>query len=370
MLDYTAGSTKGGVNRGQLFNGTYALGEVTPERSAYTGNAVVESITHAAGGTETLAFSWKPVYGSVKVTSVDGQTTLEEGTDYDLTYTTNNEIDKRWTKDTVNGATTSSALLTNSVDIAPNDTPVGGVAITGIQFKAASQAAAGNYKVAYLYDNIVVPQNDIPQLNAELKEITLTAHARRIAVYYSQIANFQAKTDYGFDLGENLAKQAMGELQFEIDSEIVDGLAKAVDPATTLRHTWSRTPGIGVSVQEHYAGFARLFDELATEIYLATRKFEPNYMVCARDVVTVLQFLNGWNAAPKSTINGPYYAGNYNGVKVFVSPQLAPGAFFVGVNGSDLQTSAAVYGVYMPIVPTQLLGFADGAMSQGLQFVA
>ena len=44
---------------------------------------------------------------------------------------------------------------------------------------------------------------------------------------------------------------------------------------------------------------------------------------------------------------------------------LRKGSFFVGVNGSDLQTSAAVYGVYMPVVPTQLLGFADGAMQQG-----
>ena len=44
---------------------------------------------------------------------------------------------------------------------------------------------------------------------------------------------------------------------------------------------------------------------------------------------------------------------------------LASGEYFLGVNGSDMQTSAAVYGIYMPVVPTQLLGFADGAMSQG-----
>ena len=52
-----------------------------------------------------------------------------------------------------------------------------------------------------------------------------------------------------------------------------------------------------------------MFDELAADVYLKTLKFQPNYMVCARDVITVLSFLNGWNAAPASTINGPYYAG-------------------------------------------------------------
>ena len=49
---------------------------------------------------------------------------------------------------------------------------------------------------------------------------------------------------------------------------------------------------------------------------------------------------------------------------------MAQGEFFFGVNGSDLQTSAAVYAPYMAIVPTQLLGFADGTMSQGLTYVA
>ena len=39
--------------------------------------------------------------------------------------------------------------------------------------------------------------------------------------------------------------------------------------------------------------------------------------------------------------------------------------YVFGVNGSDLQTSAAVYAPYMPIVPTQLLGFSDGTMTQG-----
>ena len=37
----------------------------------------------------------------------------------------------------------------------------------------------------------------------------------------------------------------------------------------------------------------------------------------------------------------------------------------IGVNGDDMMSSAAVYAPYMPVLPTQLLGYADGAMSQG-----
>ena len=55
-----------------------------------------------------------------------------------------------------------------------------------------------------------------------------------------------------------------------------------------------------------------------------------------------------------------------SGAKVrSVSPSIDENRFFFGVNGSDLQTSAGVYAPYMAIVPTQLLGFADGTMSQG-----
>ena len=43
-----------------------------------------------------------------------------------------------------------------------------------------------------LLNNVVVPQNDLPILNAEMDAIPLIAKARRIAIYYSQISAFQA----------------------------------------------------------------------------------------------------------------------------------------------------------------------------------
>ena len=53
-------------------------------------------------------------------------------------------------------------------------------------------AAPYSGKIKYLYDNVVIPQTKLPMLKAEMKSIALLAHARRIAVYYSQIAAFQA----------------------------------------------------------------------------------------------------------------------------------------------------------------------------------
>lgn len=134
-----------------------------------------------------------------------------------------------------------------------------------------------------------------------------------------------------------------------------------VDPALTF----SKTLPVGVSKFEHYDGFVEILEIGKQKIYDATKKFAPNYMICASDVLPVLSICKAWKAAPTGTINGPYLAGEINGLKVFVTPNIAAGKFVLGVNGNDMMSSAAVYAPYMAIVPTQLLGYADGGMSQG-----
>lgn len=58
-------------------------------------------------------------------------------------------------------------------------------------------------------------------------------------------------------------------------------------------------------------------------------------------------------------------AGTFDGLKVFITPQLTNGRFFVGCNGNDYMSSAAVYAPYMPIVPTSLIEFNDGTNTKG-----
>ena len=151
----------------------------------------------------------------------------------------------------------------------------------------------------------------------------------------------------------------------EIDTEVVNLLADTAQAETSESLTWSRVCPIGVSKQEHYAGFGEIINIGKQIVYDRTRKFMPTYIIIASDILPVIQFVPGFTAAPTTEISGPYFAGSVYGLKVFVSPALAAGKFVLGVNGSDAMTSAAVYAPYMPIVPTQLLGFADGGMSQG-----
>lgn len=218
--------------------------------------------------------------------------------------------------------------------------------------------------ITYVYNNIVIPQDKLPTIKAEMKSIPLVAKARRIAVYYSQIAAYQAKTDYGVDLGDQLAEKAVGELAYEIDTEITNMLSENAGVAEG-ELVWSKTLPVGVSKTEHYEGFVEVLEIAKKRIYDATKKFAPNFVLAASDILPVLSLVKGWQAAPAGQVNGPYFAGTINGLKVFVTPNIEEGRFVVGCNGSDMMSSAAVYAPYMAIVPTQLLGFADGGMSQG-----
>ena len=151
-IEYVAGKNKGQTENGDLFNSPFKLGDVN---SNYTSDAVVENFQAAASPAAVT-----PVWGPVATGVFDYNNTkydfklLDYGTD--STY-----------------ASTPTVTYGNFVDG---------------QIPAASQTASHYYKVAYRYDNVIVPQNDLPTLRAEMKSISLIAKARRIAVFYSQIA--------------------------------------------------------------------------------------------------------------------------------------------------------------------------------------
>lgn len=300
-IEYQYASNKGQTKQGDLISNPFGFGNVDAD---FTGSRVVENVEQGE-----IVFAWKPQAGSVKFLA-------EDASEY--------------------------------------------VALEAADGKYTAPTAG---KVAYVYDNVVVPQNDLPMIKAEMKSIALVAKARRIAVYYSQIAAYQAKTDYGVDLGDQLAEKAVGELSYEIDTEITNMLVENAAEDADL--VWSKTLPVGVSKAEHYEGFAEILEIAKQKIYDATKKFAPNYVICASNMLPILSVITAYKAAPTGAINGPYFAGTINGLKVFVTPNIEAGKFVVGCNGNDMMSSAAVYAPYMAIVPTQLLGYADGGMSQG-----
>ena len=310
-LEYVSLTDKGGVEKGQMFNSVFGHGKMDEARMNFTSQIVVEN-----GNTATL----------------DAE---ENG----LSYTEGT---------TVKFATYKSVMADGS-------------AVYG----DAPEADA--VKIAYVSKQFQmnhVPATEIPAIGPRMKHIPLVAEPRRIAVRYDQITAFQAKTDYGFSLDKQIAEQACGELAYEIDTEIVTMLKEGAGEALE-ELTWSKTLPVGVSKFEHYNGFLEIVEMAKAIIYNRTKKFHPNYMVIASDILPVLRFINGFTAVKNVKMNGPYKVGELDGMNVFVSPIMNPGEFFLGLNGNDMMSSAGVYAPYMAIVPTQLLGTPDGGLAQG-----
>lgn len=228
-IQYTAGSNKGATKQGDVLNDPFRLGKVDTN---YTSERVVETftVTEVAGQTE-FTVAWTPisarkvdgVFADVKVT-VDG------------VAQTVSAVDSKTGKVTVSAAVAKDKVV----------------------------------KVAYVYDNVVIPQNDLPIVNAQMKSLPLVAKARRVAIYYSQIAAYQAKTDYGFDLGDQLAEKAVGQLEYEIDTEVTQLLIDNANSDNDL--VWSKTLPIGVSKAEHYEGFTEILEIARQKIYDRTKR--------------------------------------------------------------------------------------------------
>lgn len=326
-LRYVSRTDKGNIRKGDEFNSVFRLGDpnIDPEdRRNFTSQVIIEKIDAGSGEPATTL------------------TPMAIGRFY------NKEDDQFYDAKIVRDGET---IYANVVD----------GKIEGLQ---------DGDKVAFFSEEFQmehVPAQDIPTIGPKMERIPLVAEPRRIAVRYDQITAFQAKTDYGFSLDKQIAEQACGELAYEIDSEIVNMLyveAKK-DAASYEALTWSKTLPVGVSKFEHYNGFLEIVEQAKAIIYNRTRKFHPNYMVIAYDILPVLRFVNGFAPVKNPKMNGPYKVGELDGMGIYVSPDLKAGDFFFGLNGSDMMSSAGVYAPYMAIVPTQLLGTPDGGLAQG-----
>ena len=313
-LEYVSLTDKGDVKKGDMFNSVFGHGDMSEARQNFTSQIVIETV------------------------GTDGKVTLEDSVvEKGLSYRDPDTNEYKTATYKVNGVYTETA-------------PVAGD------------------KVAYMAEQFQmekVPAKEIPAIGPRMKHIPLVAEPRRIAVRYDQITAFQAKTDYGFSLDKQIAEQACGELAYEIDTEIVGMLYEAAFAHDEKLDDWSKTLPAGVSKFEHYNGFLEVIEMGKAIIYDRTKKFHPNYMVIASDVLPVLRFVNGFTAIKNVKMNGPYKVGELDGLGVYVSPMLGKGEFFLGLNGNDMMSSAGVYAPYMAIVPTQLLGTPDGGLAQG-----
>lgn len=337
-LKYVALTDKGDVKKGTEINSVFRLGKMDDARKNYTSQAIIETVS-AGSGAPAVALTPMHVTNGKAGAGVCCE-----------------EWGSRGFYDKETGKYFDAKIVRAGKNI-----------FTDVVDGEFVEALEDGDKVCYFSEEFQmehVPAQDIPTIGPKMEHIPLVAEPRRIAVRYDQITAYQAKTDYGFSLDKQIAEQACGELAYEIDTEIVDMLKDAAgEPDKRL--IWSKVPRLGISKFEQYNEFLEIVEIARSIIYKRTQKFQPNFMVVAPDVLPVLKFVNGFSGSKVNKMNGPYKAGTLDTLEVIVHPKMDDGEFFVGLNGSDMMSSAGVYAPYMAIVPTQLLGTPDGGLAQG-----
>ena len=201
-FEYSKGSNKGASAVGDLITNPFKLGTVDPN---YTSGSVVENKTAASSATE-VELGWCPVVpGSISFTIGDDKYFDAAGILYKGTFASKvfsaEQADGNGRIEGVAGHFEVNPGAAVAVGTVVYGYP-GSKSVTGAIYDSAAKAkitftsspfsAETTFAVNYLYNNIAIMQNDIPQVTVQAKGIYLAAKARRIAINYSQMAQFQA----------------------------------------------------------------------------------------------------------------------------------------------------------------------------------
>lgn len=236
------------------------------------------------------------------------------------------------------------------------------------------EGATGDISATYEYDNETVGPDAAGKYGAKMgkvylmqDEINLVAKAHELACYSSIYAAFAASTEWGVNIGEMAKDAAMSELTAEINTDCFKQLANAA--SYKPQFNWDASPVLsGAVVPTDYLNMFKLkLDQASSAIYQQTRLNRGNKIVCGTSVAAIFGMLNGFVADSVNDTVGPYKLGKLGQFDtIIVDPNYDPNTWVMCCKGNDIQHSSALFGEYMPMVDTGVIGLADMTQQVGV----
>ena len=299
ILEYTYGSNKGSAKRGEVFSSPLAYQGMNQE---YSSSSVTEVVAGSSGSKVTP--QWGPF--------IKG---------YNLTQ---------------------------------------GVALTLDTDGTVSPVADGD-TIAYTYNNENVPV-EAPEIAMNIRSLPITTTSRKLKAVWSFDAQWELTKEYGKDIHELLATQAVAEIEQEIDNEITTDLYRIANAGPEI--TWSRMLPTGVNQMDHYDSFYARLVEGSNQIFAATRRAHANFLVCGMNVSSVLKCMRNFSDSEDSAAIGPHFIGTIGAIKCYVNPNYDPDTFVMGYKGPNLIDAGYVYAPYLPVTTIGMLSLADDFASR------
>ena len=292
-LRFTYGTDKGNVTAGQMFNNSLYTGR---SNQYYTSREIVDEVV-----VDGVNFEFVPILpGTVTVTIPDGTVYTDDGQGNLINPATSATVG------TINYASGAFTCVT------------------------ATDGSVANYE----YNNEQVPDLQVPEINMSLAQIPVYAKSRKLAAYWGFDAAYDLKQQYGTDILDVMSAQAAGEIQHEVDTEVVTKLLQGAAAGPEL--TWNKIPPTGVNVVDHYDSFWVRLTEGAKIIFQATQRVQPNFIVCGSNVSAIIECMRNFDGTGGTDAVGPHFIGTLGGrYKVYVVPLIDPDVFLMGYKGTN-----------------------------------
>ena len=217
-------------------------------------------------------------------------------------------------------------------------------------------------KAFYLYDNETVPVT-APQIKMNIKSLPIETKARKLSAIWAFDADYELAKEYGQNMQQLLATQAVAEIEQEIDNEITLDLYRIANAGPQV--VWSKIQPAGVNLVDHYDSFWNKIVEGSNEIYAATRRARANFMICGLGVDAVVKCMRNFVASEDLTAVGPHFIGTLGGqIKVYVNPNFDANVFVLGYKGTTMLDAGYVYAPYMPVMTTGMVTLPDDFASR------
>lgn len=266
-------------------------------------------------------------------------------------------------------------------NIMDGDTPIGYINYsTGtVSTSGAFTAGEGNAVTAtYQYDNENVgprtPGNggygyeygaQMAKGYLQLDEFNLIAEAHEIACYWSIYSAFAAQQEYGANIADIAKEAAFSELTAEINTQGFRELFRAA--SYKPQFNWDASPVLSGSVvpSDYLNMFKLKLSQAAAYIYQTTRLTQPNRLVVGTNVAAYLAMVNGFVAAGNAENVGPYKLGTLDQFEIYCDPSYNPDTWVMSCKSTDIRRNSALFGEYMPLTNTDVIGLANMSNQQG-----
>lgn len=342
-MDLVFSNTKGNITAG-----TSALDALTGVANTSEYSApVVPNLALGLSGNNTVATTLSPapiVPGTVILTCVDDQSPAVT----------------RVYRDDANGTfiQISGAADANAATI---DYTTGQLSAVNLTANIASATVSFQY-YAEANDNV-------QGLDMQIVSSPIKAEVRKLRTRISMEAMQQLQSLHGLNGQSELANAMQQYIGREIDRTIINDMWTYAAAGTV---TWDKALPNGVAWEFHKRSLVDAFINGSVLVHKATKRVEPNFVVCGLDVSAVIRSLGAdyfkpaAGALETSRSTGPRKLGTVAGTwEVYQDPDLPTAEWVMGYKSSNFLDAAYVYAPYVPLYMTDPITLDDFMLRQG-----